>query len=126
MKKAVVLAMLAVALLYPQENWKKVKIFPSTTDGFTRLEQLSAALDEAYPEKDGSVSMFISTSDFTRLKTLGLPYEVVIDDWYAYYASLPVLTPEEKDEFIRQSKEQFGVEGLAMARWVDFILSRKQ
>lgn len=111
MKKAVVLALLAVTLLFPQDNWKKVKIFPSTTDGFARLEQLSAGLDEAFPEKDGSVSMFISTSDFAKLKTLGMPYEVVIDDWHAYYASLPVLTPEEKDEFIQQNKQQFGVEG---------------
>ncbi len=111
MRKTLLLAFVAVTLLFPQENWKKVKIFPSPTEGFTRLERLSAGLDEAFVEKDGSVSMFISSSDFTLLKTLGLPYEVVIDDWYKYYSSQPVLTPEEKAEFIQQSKQQFGVEG---------------
>jgi len=111
MKKAVVLALLAVTILFPQDIWKKVKIFPSATDGFTRLEQLSVALDEAYPEKDGSVSLFVSGTDFEKLKTLGLPYEVVIDDWHKFYATLPVLNPDERAEVIQQNKQQFGVEG---------------
>ncbi|MCU0415119.1 MAG: immune inhibitor A, partial [Ignavibacteriaceae bacterium] len=41
----------------------------------------------------------------------GLNYEILIDDWKAYYHSLPKLTDAEKDKVKMESERDFGVTG---------------
>ncbi|MCZ7615721.1 MAG: hypothetical protein M5T52_19775 [Ignavibacteriaceae bacterium] len=47
--------------------------------------------------KDNTIDVFISESDFTILQSTGFNYEILIDDWYTHYANLPKMSEAEKN-----------------------------
>ncbi|MCA0386994.1 MAG: immune inhibitor A [Bacteroidetes bacterium] len=111
MKKTITICLLLVSILFAQETYKKVKIFPSQTEGFRAIAQLAFDLEETSVEKDGTVRMFLNSKEFGQLQSSGLQYEVLIEDWNSYYNSLPKLKPEESAAFLSESRERYGVEG---------------
>ncbi|MBK7868482.1 MAG: immune inhibitor A [Ignavibacteriales bacterium] len=111
MKRIIIAAVLLISTLLPQEVYKKVKIFPSASEGFAPILQYAFDLEESITDKDGSIKIFLNSKEFSELQNSGLQYEVLIPDWQEYYNNLPTLRPEEKLEFLRESKEKYGVEG---------------
>ncbi len=115
--KKVFLPIFLLAILfttvYSQETWQKVKIFSGDLrSDIAMLRKLDVIIDEGFIGKDNSISVFLPASDVEKLRTTGIRFEVVIDDWDAYYKALPGLTPEEQLAVRQQSKQNYGVEGL--------------
>jgi carboxypeptidase T len=94
------------------ENYKQVKIFIEGREQINTLVEQGLEFDHLTIEKDNSIITFISDSDFEKLKMMQFNYEILIDDWNEYYANLPALSTESKNEIIKESKENYGVEGL--------------
>ncbi|MGB5288145.1 MAG: M14 family zinc carboxypeptidase [Ignavibacteriaceae bacterium] len=96
--------------LYSQ-NYKEVKIYLNDIKDINTLFSAGMEFDHLVYEKDNSIRTFISDNDFAILQSTGFSYEILIDDWYNYYANLPKLTEYEKQQFIQQSKDNFNVGG---------------
>ncbi|GAB1348216.1 hypothetical protein MASR1M107_04270 [Ignavibacteriales bacterium] len=111
MKKTFTILLLLVSILFAQETYKKVKIYPAASEGFRAITQFAFDLEETTVEKDGSIKIFLNSKEFQQLQTSGLRYEVLINDWNDYYNSLPKLRPEEKSGYLEESREQYGIEG---------------
>ncbi len=97
-------------LLFPQ-NFKMVKIYIDSREDISRLAAFNIDLETAELTKDNAVQIFLSESEFARLNLLPYRYEILIDDWLAYYASLPKLTGSEKSSIVSDSKEKYNVDG---------------
>ena len=46
---------------------------------------------------------------FALLKKSGVPYKILVEDWYEYYENLPKMTPQERSEQIKGAKEKDNV-----------------
>ena len=93
------------------QNYKQVKIYLNEMNNISELQKLQILDDHFDFDKDNSVTLFISDNDFNKLRTSGFIYEIFIDNWYEYYNSLPVLTENDKLNYITESKEKFNVDG---------------
>jgi hypothetical protein len=95
---------------FPQ-NYKKVKIFKNNNFDLERLGTLSFDLEHSVIDKEGGRILFVDEREFSALQQSGLAYEILIDDWYAYYNSLPKLSEGEKRFIKSESEIKFGVSG---------------
>lgn len=102
---------LSTALNLYSQNYKEVKIYLNDVTDIQTLLNSGMEFDHLFYEKDNSIRTFISDNDFEILKSAGFSYEILIDDWFNYYANLPGLTEFEKQQFIQQSKDNFNVDG---------------
>ncbi|MFN3694823.1 MAG: M14 family metallopeptidase, partial [Ignavibacterium sp.] len=93
------------------QNYKQVKIYLNEMNNIPELQKLQILDDHFDFDKNNSVTLFISDNDFNKLRTSGFIYEILIDNWYEYYNSLPVLTENDKIDYITESKEKFNVDG---------------
>ncbi len=93
------------------QNYKQVKIFLDKPDDASILKQAELEFDHFELSKDNSIITFISDSDYDKLRSTSLRYEILIGDWFEYYDKLPTLSSMEMTEFIQQSKQGFNVEG---------------
>ncbi len=110
MKTLIIFLMAFVISAFPQ-NYKKVKIFVNNQFDLNKAVQLSVDLEEAQHDKDGNISLFVNESELSELQQSGLSYQVLIDDWKAYYNSLPVLTDDQKAIVQMESEMSMGVSG---------------
>jgi carboxypeptidase T len=109
MKYLLVPLLLLSLNIFPQ-NFKQVKIYLNGNT-VSRIQDAGINLTEFITNKDNSITTFFSDSDFKELAKTGISYEVLIDDWMAYYNNLPKLTPEEKENYLQQSKMDYNVTG---------------
>ena len=92
------------------QNYKKVKIYLSGRDDIIYLAKQGFALDDAkYERKDNSLSVFLSDKEFEKLKSAGLRFEILIDDWNKYYASISKENKPAEEAALKKSRELFGV-----------------
>jgi hypothetical protein len=110
MKTLFICLLVFVVTAYPQ-NYKKVKIHINNQFDLANAVELSLDLEESQHDKNGNISLFVNDIEFSELQQSGLGYEVLIDDWKAYYNSLPVLTEEEKALVRMESDMTLGVSG---------------
>ncbi len=110
MKTLFICLLAFVVTAYPQ-NYKKIKILINNQFDLSKAVELSLDLEEAQHDKNGNISLFVNDDELTELQQSGLGYEVLIDDWKAYYNSLPVLTEEEKALVKMESDMTLGVSG---------------
>ena len=99
-----------VVTSYPQ-NYKKIKIFINNEFDLYKAAELSVDLEETLHDKSGNLSLFINETEFSELQQSGLGYEVLIDDWKAYYNSRPILNEQEKAIVKLESEMNYGVSG---------------
>jgi murein tripeptide amidase MpaA len=92
------------------QNYKQVKIFINDLEDIHSLELMGLEFDHPFINKDKSITVFLSDDDFNRLQLSSYNYEILIDDWFQYYDSLPVLTEAEKQNFILDSKVNYNVD----------------
>jgi len=111
MKKLLFLVLLlAITVSYPQ-NFKKVEIFVDKLQDIQTLFNSGMEFDHFEFTKNNSIITFISENDYNILSSSGFSYNVLIEDWYKYYESIPPLTDAEKENFIAESKSKFNVGG---------------
>lgn len=93
------------------QNYKEVKIFINNPSDINELFSIGMEFDHFAQTKDGAIQTFISFEEFEILKNSRFQYEVLIENWFSYYENLPKLQGNEKENFILESKDNFGVEG---------------
>ncbi|MFH0735470.1 MAG: M14 family zinc carboxypeptidase [bacterium] len=111
MKKLVFFFLVFVTFILNAENYKKVKVFIESTKSYESISNIGIDLSDAYFNKDNSVNVYISDSEFLRLVNSGLQYSILIDNWNKYYENLPKLSSSQKEQIKQSSKEIYGVEG---------------
>ena len=106
--------LLALTIVFSSysQNFKQVKIFFNHQSEISLLQNYDLEIDHGFWNKeDNSYTVFLSDDEFSKLQLSSFNYEIVIDDWFDYYSKLPQLNQSEKDAFIQQSKDNYGVEG---------------
>ncbi|NUN10003.1 MAG: immune inhibitor A [Ignavibacteriaceae bacterium] len=111
MKRIILLALLFVPVISFSQTFRLVKINIDSHESLVELNKLGINLEDAARTKDNSVEVFMSESEFERLNMLPYTYEILIEDWMAYYQSLPKLSESEKLAALSESKELYNVEG---------------
>ncbi len=111
MKHTLVFFVLLLSQILFGQNYKQVKVYYNSYDQIVKLMGAGFALDDAYFNKDNSLSIFLTDSGLDKLKGMNLNYDILIDDWFEYYKSIPVLTEAEKENALEESRQNFGVEG---------------
>jgi len=96
--------------VFPQ-NLKKIKLFLENDSDLQKAYSLSLDLEHSFPEKESGLILFVDENEFQSILNSDLNYEILIDDWKAYYHSLPKLTDAEKDKVKMESERDFGVTG---------------
>lgn len=93
------------------QNYKQVKLFTTNQNDLSIISKLGIDLEHSSFDKDNGLTLFVSDYEFSLLRTAGIQYTVLIDDWFEYYKSLPSLSLSERQSIVSDSKENFGVEG---------------
>ena len=102
---------LTIAITVYSQNYKKVKIFISSSNEIEILYKSGIEFDHINFTKDNAVEVFINDEEYSILQSINFRYEVLIDDWYSYYNKLPKLTEFEKSELLLNSRMEMGVTG---------------
>ncbi len=109
--KTLFLCILIFAVSIFPQNIKKIKLFLENNSDLQKVYSLSLDLEHSISDKEGGVILFVDENEFQAISGSGLNYEILINDWKAYYHSLPKLSEGEK-EFIKiESEKDFGVTG---------------
>ncbi len=93
------------------QNYKQVKIFIQSPNDVGELQKAGLEFDHAQITKDNTIVVFVDNQDLQKLQMTNFRYEVLIDDWYDYYSKMPKLTESEKSLILKDSKDNYGVEG---------------
>lgn len=93
------------------QNYKQVKIYLDNLSDVEELQNYGLEFDHPHYTKENAIEVWLSDSDFELLKNTKFSYEILIDEWRAYYEKLPKLTSEEKQNFINESRLKYGIEG---------------
>jgi len=96
--------------VFPQ-NIKQIKLFINNNFDSQKLLSLSIDLEHSFPDKEGGLILFVDEKEFHSVLNSGLNYEILIDDWKAYYHSLPIPSDAEKEFIKMESERDFGVTG---------------
>ncbi len=107
----IVLILLVFSALTFAENHKQIKIVKDQPEALKLLAANGIAVEEAAIDRDGSIYLFLSDSEYELLRQTSLKFETLIDDWSEYYQSLPELTQTEKDYFRSRAKNRDNIEG---------------
>ncbi len=68
------------------QSYKKVKIFLNDFSDIKILAKEGFAADDILFNKiDNSAEIFVDENEFSKLKNLGMNFEILIDDWLKYY-----------------------------------------
>jgi hypothetical protein len=93
------------------QTYKKVEIYVNKLTDASTLYKMGIDVNEGRFSKNNSFITYLNEKEFSKLQTSGFNYKVLIEDWNAYYKSLPVLTKQEKDMALKESAEKYGVTG---------------
>lgn len=106
-----VLSFFFFSVLNYSQNVKQIKVYLHNTQDIITLSSTGVDPEEGIISKDNTIKIFINNDQFVRLQKTNLDYDILIDDWYSYYNSLPVLTVQEKTSIIQKSKNDYNVDG---------------
>lgn len=111
MKKLILLLILLLISTFSHsaQSYKKVKIYFNDLKEINQLNDAGIFLDHASVTKDKALVTFLSDEEYSRLKTLSLRSEVLIENWYEHYNKRPQLTEAQKQLNILKSKQLKGV-----------------
>ena len=96
--------------VFPQ-NVKQIKLFINNNTELQKAYALSIDLEHSISDKNGGLTLFVNEDEFRAISSSGLNYEILIDDWSAYYNSLPIPSESEKEFIKMESQRDFGVTG---------------
>jgi hypothetical protein len=96
--------------VFPQ-NIKKVKLFINNNSDIKQAISLQLDLEHSILDKEGNISLYVDENEYQSLAQSSLSFEILIDDWFDYYNSLPIPTEAEKQIIRSESESYFGVTG---------------
>jgi len=109
--KLLLLLLLGFSITLFSQDYKKIKLLLNNKADVQKAALLALDLEEAVIDKEGGFQIFVNENEFRAVVNSGLNYEILIDDWYAYYNSLPQLNDAEKEIFRMKSARDYGVTG---------------
>lgn len=103
--------LILVSLNIFSQDYKEVKIYLNDVKDVQTLINAGMEFDHLKFNKDKTIDVFISESDFAILKNSGFNYEVLIEDWFSYYENIPKMSESEKIQALQEIEQDFGVMG---------------
>ena len=91
------------------EQFSQVRIFTRSPSDFRKIEATGLFIDNGITKPGYYSDSWLSASEIQLLKRSGVSYQILIDDWDSYYASLPAMTESERQAAIRQSAREYNV-----------------
>ncbi len=110
MKTLFLFILVLTVSIFPQ-NIKKIKLFLENNSDRQKAYTLSIDLEHSVSDKEGGLILLVDENEFQSISNSGLNYEILINDWKAYYHSLPKLSEGEKEFIKMESEKDFGVTG---------------
>jgi hypothetical protein len=110
MKTLFVFILILTVSVFPQ-NIKKIKLFLENNSDLQKAYSLPIDLEHSISDKKGGLILFVDENEFQAISNSGLNFEILINDWKAYYHSLPKLSEGEKEFIKMESEKDFGVTG---------------
>jgi carboxypeptidase T len=93
------------------QNYKQVKVYLQNPGDVITLSLTGVDPEDGYKTKDNAFIFFMDSEEFAKLQISRLRFEILIDDWFGYYNSLPDLTTQQKENILQQSKNNFNIDG---------------
>ncbi|MDH3268883.1 MAG: M14 family zinc carboxypeptidase, partial [Ignavibacteria bacterium] len=93
------------------QNVKQIKLFINNNIDQEKAFSLALDFEHSILDKEGGLILFVDENEFQAITNVGLNYEILIDDWKAYYKSLPIPSEAEKEFIKMESQIDFGVTG---------------
>ncbi|OGU68636.1 MAG: hypothetical protein A2W30_03865 [Ignavibacteria bacterium RBG_16_36_9] len=109
--KHLLLILIAFTISAFPQNVKQIKLFINNSSDLQKAYSLSIDLEHSISDKEGELILFVDENEFQAISKSGLNYEILINDWKAYYHSLPKLSEAEKEFIKMESEKNFGVTG---------------
>ena len=111
MRKFFVMLIL-ISISTSAQNYKKIEIKINGVDDIRTLEKLGVIEENpVFGENKNTVEVFVNSRQFNKVKENNFDYNVLIDDWKAYYKSLPKLSESQRKAALRKTFEKNGVKG---------------
>ena len=111
MKTKILIVLFVFSTLLFSQNYKKVKIHLDNLHSANQLNSIGLEIDHAHFNKDNSIDLFLNDTQFSRLQSSSLQYEILIDDWHKYYTEQQKLSSFDKEANLMKTAQQFGVTG---------------
>ena len=85
--KRIMLTLLTISLICGVEVYQQILVESPTAETVSALRQAGLSLVDAHQNVDGNLEFPLSTSSLEKLDASGVPYQVIIPDLQAYFAS---------------------------------------
>ncbi|MCE1164778.1 MAG: T9SS type A sorting domain-containing protein [Bacteroidetes bacterium] len=106
---------------HEDQKYSKVRIYVTSSADIKRIQNAGLALEDGI-HKDGKYhETWLSSQDISILKSTGVPYEIIIDDWMEYYNNLPKMSSAEFRQAIEKSQNEYGVSHNIMGSMGGFL-----
>ena len=108
-----------LAICSYSQNYKQVKIFLKDLNDVGKLQSIGLEFDHPHFTKDNAIEVFINESEFQLLQSSPFRYEILIEDWEAYYDALPKLSNEEIQRFAQKAVNCLELKDFILEQWAD-------
>lgn len=92
-----------------QPDYKKISIQIDSDEDLERIAGLGIDLDDGALTKEQELLLFVTNEELSDLAAAGFSYEVLIDDWFAYYNSLPKMDEGAIEQALLESELEYNV-----------------
>ena len=92
-----------------QEKYSQVRILSTTQSDFYRINAVGLFFDGGVMKKGEYFETLLSESEIALLNKSGVPYQVTIEDWAAYYNGLPKMSEMDIQSALKYSKDKYAV-----------------
>lgn len=111
MKKILFLAiLLSFSTIISPSVLKKIKVYVNDTKTIELMAKKGLAVDEViYNRSKKTLEMFVNEYELSLINSMGLKYEILIEDWVKYYQKKNYLSPLEKKSLLTKTQNNFGL-----------------
>src|SRR4030095_14988807 len=92
-----------------QPKYSQVRIFAVNQLDVKRIEDAGLFIDHASTKAGMYSDTWLSEYEIGMLNNSGVQYQVLVDDWQAYYDSQPKMTPSEVDASIQHTAQAYNI-----------------
>ena len=94
------------SLIDGQPKYSQVRIFAASENDIKKMMEADLFLDHAESKPGYYIDTWLSEEEINSLKTSGVPYQIIVDDWMTYYNNYPKMTSGEITDQMQQVYEK--------------------
>lgn len=91
------------------QKYSKVRISTVSSSDIQRLNRAGLSLDGGLYKPGNYFETWLSTDEISILKSTGIRYEILINDWQEYYNNIPRMTNLEFEKAMEKSRDEYNV-----------------